>query len=197
MNWALFAVMFYVLLAMQTGLSSLFGVHVEWFGGLDLAPRFVLILPVFIGLFGPARTAMVAFALTGFCLDLLSPLESWANQQGTTMMPQQLTLIGPYTLGYLVGGYLTLQLRGMVFRGNPLSLSFCVIVAGIAVHLIVVALLSLRGWYDPVVGFSASSAMLERGLSLIYTGLITIVIAWPLLKLKPFFGFQVSKTRGR
>ena len=181
MRWFVFAVLAYVLLALQVsslGEISLFGAA--------LRPQPLVILAVFVGLSAPGRTAMMAWGVLGLLLDLTS---AWPLPGDRAV-----TIVGPYTLGFLAAGYTLYELRSMLFRQHPLTLAAMTIVCGIAVNLVVVGVFTVRDWYDPLAYWSARGELLARGMALLYTGLIAAVLAIPLIKIAPLFAFQHSKS---
>jgi len=179
-NWTVFAIFAYVFLAVQNGLAPVMRLASDWQYG-PVTPRLELILAVFVGLFAARGTTLAAWAIMGLAVDLL------------TEYPEGLTLIGPFTLGFLAGGVILHYVRGMVLRTHPLSLAFCVFVCGLAVQLIVVAIFTVRAWYDPMPGFSGGSALLGRILGMVYTAALALVLAWPLMKTVNLFGLQTSR----
>jgi len=148
-----FAIVAYVLLAAQIAVAP--AISVETPAGL-IEPRFVLLLAVFVGLYAPARAAITACLILGLLLDLAS---TWP-----TSATRDLTLIGPYTLGYFAGGYVLLQTRTMLVRHHPLSIAFMMLLAGVAVQLVVVAVFEARGWYQPLEGWSLAELARFRGV---------------------------------
>ena len=183
MNWTVFAIFAYVFWAMSQGLSGLFIIST---GTGDVAPRFELILAMFVSLFAPGRVALAAWGIMGFCVDLLS-----VNHDGAI-------LVGPYTLAFLAGGITVLQVRTMVLRTHPLSHGFAVFCSGIAVALVVVIIFAVRGWwYGMPEGYSSVDDLINRALSAVYTAALAVLFAWPLMKMVPLFGLQLSRTTRR
>lgn len=197
MRWWIFAAAVYVVLAIQVGLAPALSIATP-LG--EVQPRFVLLLAVLIGLSAPPSAALVACLVLGTLLDLVTPWTVALDGAEAT----ELTLIGPYALGYLAGGYALLQLRTMVFRRQPLTIGTMVLLSGFAVQLIVVAVLSIRGWYEPIVGWlappgaAAGSGMRQlalRVLALLYTAVIGVALALPLTRLGPALGIDTRSRR--
>jgi len=187
MNWAVFAMFTYVALALQMGLASALQIDSR-FGAVE--PRFVLILAVLIALCASARTTLIAWAVLGALLDLLCT-HALAESRG-------LTLIGPYALGYLGGGFVALQVRAGILRYHPLAFAFMVLICGAAVHLIVVGVFALRGMlYPDMPGWSGGTELLLRLCSLAYTAALGALLAIPLLKTSGLFAFHNAKFRHR
>jgi hypothetical protein len=72
-----------------------------------------------------------------------------------------------------------------------------ILVAGAETHLIVLGLLWMRQWYEPIAGFVASQQFIPRALSLLYTAVLGAVLVLPLLLVAPTFGFATAKSTGR
>lgn len=185
MRWWVFVAMAYLLLGAQVSLADVMAIDSK-FGPIQ--PRFVLLLAVFVGLAAAPRVVMIAALVLGMLVDLTT---TWPLAHGGA-----LTLIGPYTLGYIIGAYVLLQVRSMVFRQHPLTVGAMMLVAGVAIELIVVAVFTIRAWYEPVAGWSATHELVARSLSLFYSALIGTFLAVPLCALTPVFGFPSLKQTG-
>jgi len=184
MNWTLFAIFAYLFAALQTGLAPVIALEGR-FG--PIVPRFDFVLVVFVGLFAAPRPTMVAWAAMGLLIDLAMP----AHVGGVT-------LIGPYTIGFLFGGFAVLQLRTLVLRTHPLSLAFCTVAAGLAVQLVLVLIFTIRSWYDPpFANYSAVADLTTRAFGLLYTAIFALLLAFPLVRMVPAFGLQLSKHASR
>ena len=181
MNWWVFGVFSYLFLAFQSSLGTVLALPTN-FG--DVEPRFLLIPAVLVALHAPARTTTIAWFILGLLLDLTS------DHGG-------LSLIGPYTLGYLGAAYVALQLRGSVLRRHPLTYMFLILICGGAVHLIVTGVLTARVVvYVPPDGWSAVNRLVIGALSLVYTAVIGFIVAVPMLKISPLLGFRPANVRG-
>jgi len=143
MNWIVFALAAYVMLALEVGLRTLLGIP----GPDGVSPSFVLVLAVYIGMMAPAHVVPWAMLILGVLVDL---------RPGAA---PDVTIVGPMALGYLVGAYVVLQLRGLVFRESVLALSALVFAGGLFVQLVAVGLLTMRGlpWPtgQPIEGWNA------------------------------------------
>lgn len=186
MNWTVFGILAYVALAMEVGLVRLLEIPT---GLGPLQPRFVLVLAVVVGLFAPANVVIIAWAILGLLVDLVSvyPLTSGSA----------VTIIGPHTLGYMAGAIVALQLRTMVFRNHPFSVGFLVFCCGLAIELIVVLVFSIRRLYDPMPEWIGLWQLAGRLAGLGYSALVAVVLAMILLRLVPLFGFQTIKAGAR
>ncbi|QNN25285.1 hypothetical protein HED60_24385 [Planctomycetales bacterium ZRK34] len=186
MRWWVFAIVAYVLLGIEVSLADLMAIESK-FGPVQ--PRFVLLLAVFVGLAAAPRVVMIASLALGILVDLTT---TWPLADGGA-----LTLIGPCALGYVIGGYVLLQVRSMVFRQHPLTVGSMMLVAGVAIELIVVAVFTIRAWYEPVAGWSSTHELVLRSLSLFYSAVIGTMLAVPLCALTPVFGFPSLKQTGQ
>lgn len=184
MKWPAFAIALYILLALQISIASALRLEIA---GSAVEPRLLLVLLVFVGLSAPPRVVMIAAGVMGFFLDATT---TWPTAGGATA-----TLLGPYALGYMAGGLVLLQVRPMVFRQHALAYAFMILAAGVAVHLVVVAIFAIRIWYDPVPGFSATSELFVRLLTLLYSAAFGAALSVPLVLMSATFGF--TPTRGR
>lgn len=180
MNWLLFIIAAYVFLVLQTSLHSFLMI-----GGAS--PDFLLILLVFVGIYAPARVLGWAALILGLATDL---------QVG----PMSVSIIGPATLGYLAGAYVILQLRMLVFRESLITFAVMVFIVGLAVFLVTVFMYSFRSlpWPlgQPVVGWSATEALVHRFFVLIYTMVLSLPVGYLLLRAAPWFGFT-NQTHSR
>jgi hypothetical protein len=145
----------------------------------------VLILLVFVAVRAPRSAVAWAALVLGFLIDL-KPLP----------MPNELAdvaLIGPGCLGYLAGGFVVVHLRSMVFRESSLTLAAMVLVAGVFAHLIMVALLTMRGlpWPlgEPVHGWDVADQLAGRFMEVVYTAGCAVPVGTLLRRLTPLWGF--------
>lgn len=180
MNVIVVVLVGYLFIALQQGLAPAFDVTMRWG---TLTPQLVLIFAVYLGLLAPVNTVVWAWAAIGLSMDLLTPTAEGA------------LLIGPYTVSYLAGAFVVRQLRGMVLRTHPISHAFCVIGAGLAVHLVVTAIFGIRQVYDPIDGYAALRDMGARVLAVLYTAPFAAAIAWPMIRGSVIFGFAPARLR--
>ncbi len=188
MNWVVFAIFTYIIMALQQGLAPMLDLQV---GREVITPQLVLVLAVFVGLFTPRHAMLGAWFIIGLLVDLTHG--GFALQASDPARGGQLTLIGPYTLGYLAGGLVIGQLRSMVYRRHPVSMGFLVVVCGLAVELVVVFIMTVRQTYDPLMSWSAWNQLAVRGLCLLYSGAIGTILAVGLIRLAPLFHFTDAK----
>ncbi len=184
----MFAAAAYVVLAAQYGLVRLFETDSGY-----VEPRLVLLLAVYVGLWASPQLSMLCWAILGLGLDLIT---NWPAHSSTGEGPIQFALIGPYTLGFLGGGFVLLSCRGVLLGRHPLAMGSMVLLSGLAVQLIVVGLMSARMWYDqPMPVFSPTSELLIRSAAVVTTAVLAVLLAIPLNMLSPMFGFEAARGR--
>ena len=174
------------MLAFQEGFKGLWVIA-------DVTPGLLLILAVYLALSAPATAAKWAALIIGLLVDLTTthPLEG---------RPDGLVLIGPACLGYLAGAVVVLELRGLVFRDSPVALPLTVFTAGIFVHLVIVALLTLRGlpWLlgEPIAAFSPALDLWYRFWHLVYSSAVALPLGFVFVLLDPWWGFAHPASAG-
>ncbi len=177
MSWLVFALFAYAAVALEMGLQTL-----RLIGGAS----FVLILAVYIGLMAPARAGVWAMGLLGLLVDLKGGPVPGA------------VVVGPATLGYLVGAFAVLQLRTLVFRESVLTLAVLVFAVGIMVQLVIVFMFSMRGvWILPgerLADWHPADELAHRFVDLVKTAVVALAVGGLLLKSTPAWGFP-GKTR--
>jgi len=185
MNWIVFAIAAYLLYIAETGLRELLAVDLAWVG-VGVAPSFLLVLLVFVAVSATPR----ALAWTALVLGALVDLSTVYGSGGAA---SDMVVLGPSALGFLVGGYVGIQLRGLVFRESVATHAVLTFVVGLFAHLVAVALLTARGLPmplgQPVPGFSAADEMVRRFFSLLYTAILALPLSYVLLRTTPVWGF--------
>jgi hypothetical protein len=189
MRWPVFLIAAYVAIALDEGLGLALSIP----DATGVRPRFALILAVFVALAAPGLTAAWAALLLGVLVDLTTPVLTGAGRSAV--------LVGPWALGFFVGAYVGLQLRGLVFRDSPLTLAVMVLVVGAFVHLVATAVLWARGfsWLlgEPLgADWSASGQLVHGFFELIYTALAAVPVGWLLFRTEPLWAFQPAKGLG-
>jgi rod shape-determining protein MreD len=167
MRWASFAILAYVTLGLQTGLSA--ALHV---GGAG--PNFVLISVVFICLNAPRDTALLAAFLLGALQDLTS--------QGT---------MGLYSFSYGLVALMATSARQTVYREHALTHFSLVLAAGILTAVVLALHDRIR---QPGAGVRPTASPLFY--SAFYSALVAVVVLGALQRMKGLFRFQ-SQQRGR
>lgn len=186
MKWPVFAIALYLLLALQISLAP--AVRIETGAGA-VEPLLLLTLLTFVGLSASPRIVLIAAGVTGLFLDAVT---TWQ-----TSSSESVTLLGPNALAFMAGGLVLLQVRPMVFRQHALAYAVMILIAGVAVHLVVVGILSVRIWYDPAPGFSATGELFRRFLALLYSAAVGAGLSIPLVLASPLFGFTTTRARRR
>jgi hypothetical protein len=189
MRWSVFILTAYVALLLQAGLGNLLV-----YGETDVTPSFLLIVGVFVGMWAPPQTVAWAMLSLGLITDLTRGYPIGSSQM--------VYLIGPASLGYLLGAMAICQLRSMVFRDSALALAVMVLLVGILVHLGTIATLTVRGWPwlpgEPIVDFSATRALVEAFKALLYTTAVALPVGFVLQRSSPLWRFEPAKPkRGR
>ena len=180
MNWLVFTAAAYVCYALQGGLAPLWTVS-------GVTPNLLLLLMIFVGLHAPHAVTLPAALVLGLLMDLRpGPL------------PDGAALLGPHALGFLIGGYATLQLRNMLFRGSVITLVILALLVGGFAALTEVLLYTLRGLPmgagEPM-PWRALPQLLVRGQGLLYTAALAIPVGLLLNLTHKWWGFT-ARTRG-
>jgi len=194
MRWVTFAITAYLLLALETGLRTLWSVPWAW----DASPSLLLILLVYLGLWAPPWKVAWAAVILGLLGDLYPRAVAGAQPD--------IAVLGPTALGFAVGAYVLLQLRTMVFRDSLVTMAVMTFVTGLCAHLLTVAMFVLRGLHlpwisgfladSPLPGWSTSQELLLRFLGLLYTTILAVPVGWLLLKTHKFWAFDPIRGLG-
>ncbi|MEE9212155.1 MAG: hypothetical protein V3U29_05830 [Phycisphaeraceae bacterium] len=181
MRWLTFAIFVYVMLAAEIGLRPLVGVP---YGASFVGPSLMLILFVHVAMSAPPLAVAWAALVIGLLVDLT----------------HQAPIVGPAALAYLLGAYVAMQLRVMVFRDSALSLAAMTFAVGVFVHLAVVFLLVIRGLpflpSDPLPDWDAPGQLVFGFFELLYTTAASIPVGMLLRKLESMWAL-VPNTIGR
>ncbi len=182
MRWSIFAIFAYLFIALQIGLGDLFEIQ-------GVRPELLFIFMIFIAALAPSNYVFKSAILLGLLSDLFTAY--------LTSDQQNITIIGPHALGYALGAVFALQLRTMLFRQHPVSITLMVFLAGLTSHLTAIFLISVRWllgeWlvFWPAFNWSPTDQLVERFLMILYTTIMTIPIAWILLRMMPLFAFDI------
>ncbi|MAE63271.1 MAG: hypothetical protein CMJ18_03280 [Phycisphaeraceae bacterium] len=187
MRWFVFAIAAFIMLSLDQGLRVLLRIP----GSDGVAPSFMLVLAVFVMISAPRRTAFWAALTCGLLVDLSLPRSAG---QATDF-----ALIGPMALGYLAGAAVTVELRGLIFRDSPVAFGALVLIAGTFVHLVAVALLTLRGlpypaFIDAINGWSAADELVRRFFELLYSAVLAVPLGLLLIWSDRFWAFGPQTT---
>lgn len=176
MNIFLLALLAWVALGLEMALPPVLDA-----GGSGVQPSFLIPLLVFIALHADTRPTLWAAIVLGLLVDLLQPVA--LVDGGSVVIP------GPHALGFFLAAYMTLSLRGMVVRRNPLTVLILSILGSVAVAMVVIAFMTLRSLFDPSLAWRGATELMPALLSALYTGLAALLMSVPLFALTPFFGF--------
>lgn len=182
MNWLLFGLVSWVLFGLELGLRDALRI-----GPTAVAPSFVMPLAVLVASSAPRAQAWWACLMLGLITDLTNVVE--LRDQG-----EAIGVIGPYALGYLLGGHFVMTLRGMVFRRNPLAVAVLTLLAAAVCQIVVVTAYTIRGFYDPIV-WQATGQLVSRMGSALFTGGAAIVVSLALLPLSGMLGLTAGAPR--
>lgn len=180
MNWTVYLIAVLVALAFDASLGGLLE-----FGSSH--PQLLPAVVVFALLSVPRRIALRAAMLAGLLADLLAPM---VGEDGSLV-----AVPGPRVLGYALGALAVLQLRGLLYRRNPLSSAVTTFVFSLLAAVAFVALWTLRGsllgggapWWPS----TGASEMWGRFLGAIAEGLLAIPVLWLLEKTRPMWDFAM------
>ncbi len=191
MRWYVFFIFTFVLLVLETGLRSLLRINTS---AGEICPSFLLVLATFVALWAPSRIVPWVMLTIGLVTDL---------QPIPVVDPVSVpSMIGPATLGYMLGGYAVLQVRTFLFRQSPLAVAISVVVTGVFVHLVIVAALTMRGLPLPgfpgrIDGWSIGDQLYRRFFEMLYTAVAAIPLGWLLTRSLPVWGFEGTRTPWR
>lgn len=187
MRWLVFFIFAYLAFALDQGLSVLWA---QLLGGWSASPSFMLVFAMFISLWAPPRATFVAWLILGALTDLSIP----RGVTGVAIGEEAYWVLGPATLGYLLGAYAAVETRTLFLRDSPLGLAAITFFAGAFVHLVTIALLTWRGVHfplgEPIPGWSGTSQVFQHALELFYTAILAIPLALFFRRIKDWFNFD-------
>jgi hypothetical protein len=171
----------------------LLGLDQGFTGALELGqtgvrPILVFSLVVLVSLWAPPMTALSAALVLGLFKDLLSPI-STMDGRSTAIAA------GPYALGFLLAAQFILAMRGLMNKRNPLTFAGLAMAGCLIAQAVVVAILSTRSIYDPLLAWKSSEELVTRVWVSVYTGVAGLALAMALIPLAPAFGFQTGTHR--
>lgn len=150
-------------------------------GSGGVHPSFVIPLLVFVALHAEARPTLWAALVLGILTDLLVPVP--LRDGGSVVIP------GPHALGFLLAAQMTMSMRGMVIRRNPLTLVVLSIAASLIVTIAVVAIMGMRTIGDSGMAWGGARELIPGVWSALYTALSALVMSFPLFAATGVFGF--------
>lgn len=174
MNRIVFIVAAYAAVALEAGLAPLWSIP---HGDAAAGPSLLLILTCFIALLASPVTTGWAALVLGLIAD------------ASASVP----MLGPHALGFLLGAYVVLQLRSLVFRESVFTLAFMVLAAGVFAQLGAVALVATRALpitpASGVEGFVAANELVDRFFDVLYTAVAAMPVGWLLFRTTPWWSF--------
>lgn len=178
MRWPLFLVLVLIGLVLEISLRS--ALTLPSLG--RISPSFVAPLVVFVALSAPRMTALWACWITGLMMDLCAPPPFYSAGAH---------LIGPWSLGLVLAGFIVVQMRTMVFRRHVVTIVFLTVLAMVSVGVVTVTLYTVRSWYETDLR-GAFNPLVElirwTGIAL-YSGLLAVVLGWLLSLSQPLWSF--------
>ncbi|MDZ4753988.1 MAG: hypothetical protein SGJ11_05770 [Phycisphaerae bacterium] len=181
MTWPTFLILLVVAVVLDSSFAPVFAIE-------GVQPDFTPALVVFVAMYAARPTTMWAAFVGGLLVDLTTP----ALFEG--LRPYQ--LIGPTILGYVFGAMVVIPLRTIVVRKNPLAFGFLVVLFAIAAMLVTTSIHSARGWYAGTLPpwmeeeQTALRWMWHGTLEAVASGVLAILLAWPLQRMLGAFGFS-------
>ena len=185
MRWLVFLIAALLATALDLGLSGAMTLRTMGF----LTPSFAAILVAYIALLGRADHVLWGAWVVGMLADL-SP--------GSAEGPQQVFIIGPHALGYVLAAWILLTVRSMVFRQRIMTLCVCTVICGSCAGIATVVVGLVRYWLPftggAVVPFGLGDLGHEIG-DAIYSGLLAIPVGWLLFQTMPLWRFDYGVGR--
>lgn len=183
MNWLAFLAAAWICFGLELGLRE-----VLRYGDSGIAPSFVVPLLVWVGLGAQPRHALWAGLLLGVLADLTAPAR---------LVPVgSVVLVGPHALGSLLAVLFVVNVRGLVIRGNPLTLAVLSVVAAALVQIVFSAIIGARTVLGAApIAWGGAGEFAGRMLSALYTGGLAFVLAFVFARVEPLFGFPHDRPR--
>ena len=202
MRWLVFILFSYVALAFDWGLVALFEIDAGSFH--RLRPSFLLILAVYVAWSAAPSVVPWAMLALGIICDLVPLPTQGSSSEMLTFGPRvvaDFVVIGPCALGFLVGGFVAQQLKGLMSRHSVLAFAIVVVFCGVFIHLVIVALLTLRGLpitpASPVPHWNAADQLARRFMEILYTALLAIPVGFILMRTDPIWDFPLPQANRR
>lgn len=176
MNPFVFALVAWIALGLESALPPVLDASAS-----GVRPSFLIPLVVFVALHAETRAALWAALILGLLVDLISPVAMVDG--GSAVVP------GPHALGFFLAAQITLALRGMVMRRNPITLVVLSALGAVVSAIVVVAILTVRALSDDSLAWRGAGELLPGLLSGLYTAAAALVLSFPLFAAAPAFGF--------
>lgn len=176
MNMFVFALAAWVCFGLEIALPPVLDA-----GSGGVRPSFIVPLVVFVALHSEPKPALWSALILGLLVDLLQPIAMLDG--GAAVVP------GPHALGFLLAAQMTLALRGMVIRRNPLTLVFLSVLGAIVASITVSTVMGVRTIGDDALAWRGARELVPAFWSALYTALSALVMSFALFATTPLFGF--------
>ena len=180
--WAVVGLLTYLLFGIELAVRPALAL-----GPTSVAPSFLIPLAVFVAMHAPPSLALWYGLIIGGIVDLLSP-------HGTEHA-SSLVLLGPHALGYALGLWFVLTIRGVMIRSNPLSVAVLSVFCAALINLVVVAVLTFRVLLNDPVEWRPAAELASGSLAALYTGGPALVLGFVLVRVGPLLGFHDPHAR--
>lgn len=180
----------YLLLALEVALRQPLTL-----GASGIAPHLVIVLVVFVAMWGQGLGVYWTALACGLGVDLLWTRAVAPAGVGVGPVTGVVVLLGPHAVAYVLAANVVLTLRGVMMRRSPLTLPVLSVLAAGLSGLLVVFLLTVRAALDPDLSVST---LREAGAALgsaAYTGLAAGVLQFPLRWGQGLMGLEDSGAR--
>ena len=179
----LVAVLGWLVLGLEAGTKGVLSFPV---GPASASPSFMIPLMVFICICASPQHALWSALFLGLGVDL-----AWQYPAAAEPM----TVLGPNALGFVLAAQFILAVRGLVIRRNPLTVAAVSIPAAAIVHIVIVAILTVRQSWDTTLSWAPTSQLAARMLSALLTGGSGLLLGVLLMPLAPALGMNSGLAR--
>lgn len=181
MNWITYAIMLWLMAGIDWGLRTPLEL-----GQSGITPSLLIVLSVYVALYAGPASVWGAAVCAGAVIDLLRSVPTEGGQ--TTVV------LGPSVLGCLLASAIVLNLRGLVFSKNVITLAILSGLGAGAANLTASMLLWIRSGYDVI---TVPSGQLGTALaSAGYTGVAALIVGVALMPLRRLFAFSTDQHIG-
>lgn len=185
MRWLVFIIAAAIAVALDMGMASAMTLRSLGF----VTPSFAGCLVAYMALFGRTDHVLWGAWFLGVLTDL-SP--------GSTEGQELVFIIGPHALGYVLGAWIILNIRSMVFRHRIFTLCVCTMICVLSAGFLVVVIGIVRFWLPftggAVVPFGLKELVQFVG-DAIYSGLLAVPFGWLLFQVMPLWRFDYGVGR--
>lgn len=176
MNTLVFALAAWICFGMELALPPVLDASAS-----GVRPSFIVPLLVFVALHAETRKTLWVAVVLGVVADLLAPV---ALHGGGSAV-----IIGPHAIGFLLAAQLTIAMRGVVIRRNPLTLVVLSVLAMFASAVGIAAVMGCRTFFDSSVVWRGARELIPGFWSSLYTALSALLMSFPLFAAAGVFGF--------